>query len=285
MTPEAPAHQPAFPADLRWLLCDADDCLFPSEAPAFAASTAVTNHLLADLGVDKRFAPAELRAAAVGKNFRATAIELALAFGVPLDEPLAAAHPGARTATDAAAAVLTADELERRVALERDAVVAHLDSVLEPDPAVIEPLTHLRRRFGLCVVSSSALRRLDVCFEATGLAELFPPGARFSAEDSLPVPTSKPDPAVYALAGARLGVGGGQALAIEDSVTGARSALAAGFPTIGNVLYAPASEREHRIATLRELGVTEVITSWWELVALLDARTDRAARAAVAADG
>ena len=227
----------------RVLLCDADGCLFPSEEPAFEASTDVTNRLLADLGVDRRFEPEELKTYAVGRNFRATALDLAEAHGATID----------------------ADELERRVEEERAAVIAHLREVLEPDPGVIEPLTRLAERFELAVVSSSALERLDACFEATGLAALFPPEVRYSAEDSLPVPTSKPDPAIYAFAGEQLGVGGEEALAIEDSLTGARSAVAAGFPTIGNLLFVPQAERQEREAALREAGVAALASSWTEI--------------------
>jgi beta-phosphoglucomutase-like phosphatase (HAD superfamily) len=236
---------------VRVLLCDADGCLFPSEEPAFEASAAVTNDLLSDLGIDKRFSPDELRAVAVGKNFRATAVDLAAAHGATLDPA----------------------ELDRRVELERREVSAHLARVLEPDPSVRDPLTELGWRFGLAVVSSSALARLDACFEATGLAGLFPPNARFSAEDSLPVPTSKPDPAVYTFAGQSLGVDAGHALAIEDSATGARSAVAAGFPTIGNVLFVAEEEREERIAALGDAGVAAVISSWGQLVEMIDAGT------------
>ena len=227
----------------RVLLCDADGCLFPSEEPAFVASAAVTNRLLADLGVDRRFEPEELKAYAVGRNFRATALDLAAAHGVTLDE----------------------DELERRVEEERAAVIAHLSDVLEPDPAVIGPLTQIAERCRLAIVSSSALARLDACFEATGLAELFPPEVRFSAEDSLPVPTSKPDPAVYALAGERVGVAGEEALAFEDSPSGARSAVGAGFPTLGNVLFVPSAEREERVAALQAAGVEAIVESWEEV--------------------
>jgi hypothetical protein len=88
----------------RVLLCDADGCLFPSEEPAFEASTEVTNALLAQLGVAKRFTAAELQRHAVGKNFRATSADLARDFGVPL----------------------AGDELERWVVREREQVIAHL---------------------------------------------------------------------------------------------------------------------------------------------------------------
>ena len=239
------------------LLCDADGCLFPSEEPAFVASAKVTNELLADLGVAQRYLPDELRTMAVGKNFRAMAVELALSAGVTLD----------------------ADELERRALVERREVSAYLARVLAPDPSVQEPLTRLAERLELAVVSSSALARLDVCFEATDLAALFPAHVRFSAEDSLPVATSKPDPAVYALAGERLGVSGNEALAVEDSVAGVRSARAAGFPTVGNVLFVAESEREERRTALLDAGAAGVVSSWWELSDLLDADVAAPARA------
>jgi beta-phosphoglucomutase-like phosphatase (HAD superfamily) len=231
----------------RVLLCDADGCLFPSEEPAFVASAEVTNRLLADLGVDRRFEPEELKAYAVGKNFRATALELAAEHGATLDPA----------------------DLDRRVEEEKAAVIAHLRQVLRPDPRVIEPLTRLRERLGLAVVSSSALARLDACLAATGLGALFPADVVFSAEDSLPVPTSKPDPAVYALAGDRMGVSGDEALAIEDSPTGARSAVAAGFPTVGNLLFVPQAERAEREAVLRDAGVEAIVASWDEIEELL----------------
>ena len=71
--------------DLQVLLCDADGNLFPSEEPAFDASTVVVNRFLADLGIDRRFAPPELRAAAVGRNFRATALALIDEHGLTID--------------------------------------------------------------------------------------------------------------------------------------------------------------------------------------------------------
>jgi HAD superfamily hydrolase (TIGR01509 family) len=233
---------------VKVLLCDADGNLFASEEPAFVASADVTNRLLADLEIDRRFAPDELRRLAVGRNFRATARDLAAAAGVVLD----------------------AAELERRVLEERRAVIAHLGRVLRPDPDVREPLHELGRRFDLAVVSSSANERLDVCIAAAGLDDLLPRAKRFSAEDSLPVPTSKPDPAIYAFAGLQLGIEGAEGLAIEDAVAGARSAVAAGFPTIGNVQFVAADEREARITALRNAGVVAVVASWRDLCELLD---------------
>ena len=232
------------PAALRILLCDADDCLFATERLAFVASTEVTNGFLAEvLGSEQRFEPDALRAWAVGRNFRATASDLARDHDRAVDPA----------------------ELDRWVAEERRQVSATLAAELRPDPAVREPVEALGLRWALAAVSSSALARLDVCFEAAELADLFPPEARYSAEDSLPVPTSKPDPAVYAHAGAQLGVAGAEALAVEDSVSGVRSAVAAGFPVVGNLLFVPADERYARAAALLEAGAAAVLGSWAEL--------------------
>jgi HAD superfamily hydrolase (TIGR01509 family) len=234
---------------LRVLLCDADGNLFPSEEPAFEASTVVTNQLLADLGVELRFTADELRAEAMGRNFRATATELAQRFG----------------------ATLADDDLERRVEDERREVTEHLRRVLVPEAAVREPLGRLATRYGLAVVSSSALPRLAACFTAAGLDDLFPVEDRFSAESSLPVPTSKPDPAIYALAGERLGVAGDEAVAVEDAVAGVLSAVAAGFPVVGNVQFVAPADRAARAAELRDAGAAAVVASWDELAGLLGA--------------
>jgi HAD superfamily hydrolase (TIGR01509 family) len=235
------------PTDTTTLLLDADGNLFPSEEPAFVASTEVVNRLMAEVGSPQRYEPEPLRRAAVGQSFRALAERLTAEAGRPLD----------------------ADALERWVAEERRAVSAHLAATLRPDPEVTGALERLGRRQALAVVSSSALTRLDACFRATGLAELLPPARRFSAEDSLPRPMSKPDPAVYRHALQRLGVAPDQALAVEDSGTGARSAVGAGIPTIGNLRFVPAAEQAERDAELRAAGVTAVVASWPELERLL----------------
>ena len=232
----------------RVLLCDADGNLFPSEEPAFVASTEVTNRFLAAIGAGTRYEPDALRRRAMGRNFRATALDLAAEHGV----------------------VVAGEALDEWVAEERRAVTEHLGEVLRPDPDVLEPLERLAVRCGLAVVSSSALARLDACFEATGLATLFPAGVRYSAEDSLPVPTSKPDPAVYAFAGRELGVAGDEGLAVEDAVPGVLSAVAAGFPVAGNVQFVlDPAEREARREALLGAGAFTVVESWGELEGLL----------------
>jgi beta-phosphoglucomutase-like phosphatase (HAD superfamily) len=231
------------------LLCDADDNLFPSEAPAFVASTEVVNTVMEEIGAPRRYEPEQLRLTATGKTFRVTIADLV------------AGVTGA-TPSDA--------DIERWVAEEKRAVSAHLGRTLVPDLEVVGVLRRLGERLTLAAVSSSALSRLDACFAVTGLAELLPPERRFSAEDSLPRPTSKPDPAVYRLACRRLGLPPERTLAIEDSPTGARSAVAAGIPTIGNLRFVAPSERDRRTAELIDAGVCAILTSWTQLERLLD---------------
>jgi HAD superfamily hydrolase (TIGR01509 family) len=240
------------PANPTTVLLDADDCLFGSEQIAFAASTEVVNRLMAEIGAPAYDDPEALRRIAVGRNFRALATELTADLGRPLD--------GAG--------------LERWVAEERRVVTERLAAALRPDAEVTAALERLRDGGGgrtLAVVSSSALARLDACFRVTGLAALLPPGRRFSAEDSLARPTSKPDPAIYRHACEQLGVAPERALAVEDSSSGARSAVGAGIPTVGNLRFVPAGERTAREAQLRDAGVVAVVTSWTEVVALADA--------------
>ncbi|MPQ98971.1 HAD-IA family hydrolase [Modestobacter sp. I12A-02628] len=260
------------------VLCDADGNLFPSEEPAFVASAGVTNDFLESLGIDQRFTAEELRLATTGKNFRTTAVDLAVTHGVALDPAVAAGHRGAPPvqAPDGDR-VLTAEELDRWVAEEKRQVSAHLGSVLVPDPDVLEPLGRLAARYRLAAVSSSATARLAACFTATGLDPLIAAEVRFSAEDSLPTPTSKPDPAVYLFACEQLGVEPAAGLAVEDSIPGARSAVAAGIPTIGNLQFVAPAERAERERQLRDVGVLAVVTSWGELERLLSPRAEPAA--------
>ena len=233
------------------LLCDADGTLFASEEPAFEASVGVTNSLLERWGAAERFTAEQFRLAANGKSFRLSLTDLARAHGLPVQSP---AFLG---------------DLEAWVAEENGIVTRHLAEVLRPDETVGGPLRDLQRSFGLALVSSSALTRIDASLKSTGLADLFPVERRFSAQDSLPVPTSKPDPAVYQLAVQRLGVAPETALAVEDAVPGAQSAVAAGLYTVGMLCFVPAAERAQRVLDLQRAGVHALVDSWTELADLL----------------
>jgi beta-phosphoglucomutase-like phosphatase (HAD superfamily) len=236
--------------EVRVVLCDADGNLFPSEEPAFVASAEVTTRFLSEQGVERRYDAEELRLATTGMNFRSTVAALAREHGV---------------------GELAPTVLEEWVQTEKEAVTEYLRTALHQDPEVLDPLSALAQRYAVAAVSSSADARIAACFEVTGLAGFFPPELRFSAEDSLPRPTSKPDPAIYLHALQTLGVDAQQATAVEDSVAGATSAVAAGIPTIGNLQFVQPTEREARREVLEGVGVTAIVTSWWEVADLLGA--------------
>jgi beta-phosphoglucomutase-like phosphatase (HAD superfamily) len=238
---------PADPAVVEVILCDADGCLFDSEPIAFAASAPVTNDLLQAFGAAGEYTGEELRRHTTGKNFRTTAGELATRFGLELSPR----------------------ELQRWVARERDAVTAALSDALRPDPEVGEPLSALAGRYRLAVVSSSARSRVDACLGSAGLGGFFADTDIFSAEDSLSRPQSKPAPAIYEHAVERLGVDPGAALAVEDSVSGVQSAVAAGVGTVGLLQYVPRDELAGRADALIAAGAGVVVASWGDLVELL----------------
>jgi HAD superfamily hydrolase (TIGR01509 family) len=199
--------------------------------------------------LERRYSAEELRRATLGHNFRDTAKRLLTETGM----------------------ALPAAELDCWVACEQEAVTAALTTGLQPDPAVAEALSRLEGCFRLAVVTSSACSRLSASLLATGLDRFFSAERRFSAEDSLEVPTSKPDPAVYLFAARQLGVGPTSSTAVEDSPPGVTSAVAAGMRVIGNVAFARADERAQMRERLLNLGAIEVVSSWDELAELLAA--------------
>jgi HAD superfamily hydrolase (TIGR01509 family) len=235
------------PSGVSWLLCDVDGNLIPSEEPAFEASATVYNRLLASVGIAEEYDGETLRRHATGRNFRSMLEDLR------------------RTARIA----LTDDDIDHWVAEENRVVIDHLSAVLQPDDSIIEILGELSGRYSLAAVSSSAQRRLDACFTAVGLSDLFPVTRRFSAQDSLPRPTSKPDPAVYRVAARVLGIQPHEGLAIEDAESGVQSAVGAGFRTIGNLAFVALAERPHRRSQLEDAGSLTIVESWSEIAELM----------------
>jgi len=135
---------------------------------------------------------------------------------------------------------------------------------------VIEQLQSLKKedKYGLAVVSSSALSRVVASIKKTEMEKFFPADHVFSAATSLPKPTSKPDPAVYLHACKVIGVEPGQCVAIEDSKSGATAAMRAGIPLIGYVgpYLEEGKEHQEKIAKMlkEECKATVIMYNWNE---------------------
>jgi beta-phosphoglucomutase-like phosphatase (HAD superfamily) len=238
-------------ASSEFLLCDADGCLFPSEQPAYDRSAQVMNALFAQLGIDTSYEGEELRRSHTGQSFRLTAANLSRAHGVDLPS----------------------DVLEHWVHVEKVAVTDHLSRVLRPDVSVQRALAALTTTLSPAVVTSSAIDRVGACLRATQLSEFFDEGRRYSAEDSLPVPISKPDPAIYLFAREQMRLSGTDAVVIEDSVAGVEAATGAGLPVVGLLHFVPVEERSAQGIALKAAGATAVAESWDQIVALLNRRS------------
>ena len=156
---------------------------------------------------------------------------LAAEDGVPWPEDATTAMMGMATAewgrylaetvgiggTPEQAARRTIDAMAER--LRRDGVPAL--------PGAREAINRMARAMPIAVATSSPRRLIDVDLDLLGVTDLF--ATTVSSEE---VETGKPHPAVYLEACRRLGVDPHEAVAVEDSGNGIRSALAAGMVVI-----------------------------------------------------
>jgi HAD superfamily hydrolase (TIGR01509 family) len=105
-----------------------------------------------------------------------------------------------------------------------DRMAAQYDAHLPLIPGAVEVVERLGRRWPLGLASSSPRRLIDTVLATEGMAQRFQ--VSVSTEE---VSAGKPSPAVYQAVVGRLGVDAGQAIAIEDSSNGLRSAATAGL--------------------------------------------------------
>ena len=106
-------------------------------------------------------------------------------------------------------------------------------------PGAVQAVKRLGRRWPLGLASSSPRRLIDSVLAAAGLAQQF----RVSVSTEQ-VAAGKPSPAVYQTVVQRLGVKPAQAVAIEDSSNGLRSAAAAGLAVLAvpHAAFPPAAD-------------------------------------------
>ena len=160
------------------------------------------------------------------------------------------------------------DEFNAYVDRELGAVIEKLEKGAQPCPGVMEQLDHLQKekKYGLAVVSSSALSRVQASIRKVGQDKYFPADHVFSAATSLEKPTTKPDPAIYLHACKVIGVQPGECVAIEDSKSGASAAKNAKIPLIGYVgpYLEEGKEKQESMAKLlkEECGAIVIMYDW-----------------------
>lgn len=127
-------------------------------------------------------------------------------------------------------------------------------------PGAVEVVERLGRRWSLGLASSSPRRLIDTVLDSAGIASWFE--VSVSTEE---VAAGKPSPVVYQTVVARLGVDPSQAVAIEDSSNGLRSAASAGLGVLAvpNAAFPPSEEA----LTLADVVVDSLDEITVELVA------------------
>lgn len=142
---------------------------------------------------------------------------------------------------------------------DRDAAFA---AELKPIPHAAQAVEALRAAgLALCVASQGRLAKTQLSLGLTGLRDLFPEGALFSAES---VPRGKPHPDLFLHAASTLGAEPAQCVVVEDTPSGVAAGVAAGMAVLG---YAADSDER----ALRAAGA-EIISSMAEVPARLGLR-------------
>ncbi|ORX34591.1 phosphoglycolate phosphatase [Kockovaella imperatae] len=202
---------------IKYLLFDCDNTLVLSEPLAFESCTELGNlilkqHLPAD-PAPFQYTESELQEEFVGLNFRGLVTTLGQKHGFEVPPT----------------------ELDDWVSRELESTTSKLAARAVPCEGVMEVLDKLQseHKYGLAVVSSSAMSRVQAALKKTDQTKYF--GDRVFSAASMEPPTSKPDPAVYLHACEKLGVKPEECVAIEDSKSGATAAMRAGIHVLGYV--------------------------------------------------
>ncbi|KAL8927426.1 MAG: hypothetical protein Q9172_001357 [Xanthocarpia lactea] len=225
------------------LLFDCDNTLVLSEELAFEACAELANEMLEKHNIADRYTGPDLMVTFVGQNFRGVVTGLQKKHGFNLSD----------------------SEVDEYVNRELGKVIETLEAKAEPCVGVMPVLEELdkSKKYGMAVVSSSALSRVQASVKKVGQEKFFPKDHIFSAATSLPVPTTKPDPAIYLHACKVIGKDPGECVAVEDSKSGTLSAVRAGIPTIGYVgSYGGVIKQREMAEVLKEAGVKLIMDDW-----------------------
>jgi len=228
---------------VKYVLLDCDNTLVLSERLAFEACADLTNEIMEKHKISERYTTDSLLEDFVGQNFRGVVKGMETKYNF----------------------TLTDEERESYVKMEEDRVIATLKAKAQPCLGCSEELEKLSKskKYGLAVVSSSALRRVVASVEKVDQAKYFPKDHIFSAATSLPTPTTKPDPAIYLWACEKIGVKPSECVAVEDSKSGTLSAVRAGIITIAYVGSYHDQEKAKEVADMLVSNGAKVVMNHW----------------------
>ncbi|KAK6518229.1 hypothetical protein TWF506_005388 [Arthrobotrys conoides] len=238
------------------LLFDCDNTLVRSEEIAFDVCAELINDLLSKKCPSKatKYTGRSLQSEFVGQNFAGMLRQIEGIYKF----------------------TLSPEERECLVNQEVTTITRELGKKAKPCDGANEVLKELRDtgKYGFAVVSSSAGPRVLAALRKAGQMEFFEEKLIFSAMTSLPVPTSKPDPAIYKFACRKLGKDPKECIAVEDSISGVKSAVAAGIKTVGYLGAYEVDEREVKGNDLKKYGVQYCIEDWRELKGAIEVLAD-----------
>ncbi|RMY64036.1 hypothetical protein D0863_10111 [Hortaea werneckii] len=234
---------------IKYLLFDCDNTLVLSEDLAFAGCAHLANELLAAHHIPHRYTGPTLQHEFVGMGFKGQLAQLQQKFQFSLPSHVEQAY------------------IDRELAV----ICENLAKECEPCEGVLSVLEGIaaQGQLGMAIVSSSAMPRVVAGIRKAGMERFFPADKRFSAATSLDPPSSKPDPTIYRFACERVGCAVGEAVAIEDSRSGATAATRAGIPLLGYVgpYFAEGgrAKQDEMARVLREeCGALAVMYHWEE---------------------
>jgi beta-phosphoglucomutase-like phosphatase (HAD superfamily) len=218
---------------IQTVLWDNDNTLVRTEAVAFRVVETVLNGFCRTHG--KQFDAVTLQKRYAGDQMREICVSVFQEHDIP--------H--------------TPDDLDQLVKANTAGALTAMGQFAEESPGVSGVLQQLRD-LGIAsyVVTSSEIGRVSAGLRKTGLDRFFPADAIYTVPNSLPdaglSATPKPDPAIYNLAIAQRGLDRATTVAIEDSASGVRAAVAAGITVIGYTGADPLSDSE-RSAMVQKL--------------------------------
>ncbi|MBF0132868.1 MAG: HAD family phosphatase [Magnetococcales bacterium] len=116
----------------------------------------------------------------------------------------------------------------QRLTQQKQALARELLMANPPvDPQCSEVILALSRRMKVALASSASRAGVALFLQVSGLAPVF--SVVLCGDD---VQRAKPDPEIYLLALAKLGLCAREALVVEDSIHGVQAAIQAGIPVI-----------------------------------------------------